>query len=76
MFLEKQHDRSGYCLRVVDNLEAFTLPERQIGGRPGFVIIQRHKGRDTSCKKNTFSMAHTGGVGFKPTLERPSHLRG
>lgn len=57
-FLQRQRDRSGFSLRVVDDLEAFALPEGQVGGRSGLVVVQRHKGRHASCQKTTFTATH------------------
>lgn len=35
-------------LRVVDYLQTFPFPERQIWGRPRLVVVQSNKGRHTS----------------------------
>lgn len=49
-----------FPLRVVDYLEAFTLPERQIGGRSRLIVIQCHKGRHTSCQeRNVWLLPNT-----------------
>lgn len=57
-FLQRQRDRSGFSLRVVDDLEAFSLPEGQVGGRSGLVVVQRHEGGHASCQKTTFTATH------------------
>lgn len=37
--------------RVVDNLEAIPLFERQVVSRPRFVVVQRHEERHATCRR-------------------------
>lgn len=62
-----------FPLRVVDYLEAFTLPERQIGGRSGLIVIQCHKGRHTSCQEKKFGYYQTHTVPTVKTTHTTKH---
>lgn len=71
---KKGHVISLCSLRVVDYLEAFTLPEGEVWGRSGLVVIQRHEGCHTSCQERKFGCyqrhtGHTGGIQLKQTIE-------
>ena len=63
----------GACLRVVDDLKSFAFLERQIGSSAGLIVVECHKGCDTSCGTGNVNGQERGMLEIHIQKVEPSH---